>query len=576
MRAFVLVLMLLSSAAAEKLRIAVFGDRTGGANQAVFERMVEAAERMRPDLVINVGDNVEGYTSDLEELRAQWKQVKDTYARLSCPVYICPGNHDIWDDASEAVFREETGREPNYSFDAGEVHFTVFDNSRLEEFGQCPADQVEWLRADLAKAASARHRFVFMHKPFWYTCLEKNQEDRLHKVLRDGKTTRVFTGHFHGFCYREIDGIPYHLCGSVGGGTSQIRAKGDFYGFLWVTVDGDRVDVAILGPDGVMPHDVVTFEQREDVRRIEREAIVLPVIDLPEGATEANVSVSFAAPALGGPRGEARWDVAGTAWTVEPPAWAPAVSMGQDLEPLSASVFKLRLTDPRRPFPLPTLRMTYAYRHTMDVPVEAQLVVRRQAAAKRIETAVVLDGVLDDACWTDDARLGQFSSPNGWRADVGETVVWIARDAERLYIAARCDDNDPKRIRALCKQRDSFAMITDDVLLIGIDPTNERKWAYHVMVNAAGTIFDAKTSYPPTGQFRDPRWNAPWETKAGRTETGWTIEISVPLEALGSRADAATTWAFNVGRYCPRMKGGVAWQPAPTAHPRYFGTLVLR
>lgn len=576
MRTLFAILLLVSSASAEKLRIAVFGDRTGGADQAVFERMVLAAERMRPDLLVNCGDNVEGYTSDLDELRAQWKQVKDTYARLSCPVYICPGNHDIWDDASDLVFREETGREPNYSFDVGEVHFTILDNSRPEEFGQFPPEQVEWLRADLAKAASARHRFVFMHKPFWYACLEKNQEDKLHQVLREGKATRVFTGHYHGFCYREIDGLPYHLCGSVGGGNSQVRARGDFYGFLWVTVDGDRVDVAILGPEGVMPPDLITFEQREDVKRIEAKAITMKPVDLPEGATEVVVPVTFGAPAAGQPVGEARWDVEGTAWTADPPTVPPVVARSEDPSAASAVVFKLKLLDATRPFPLPVLKMTYAYRDTMEVPVEAQLVVRRQAGAKRVETAPVIDGVLDDACWTDEVRLGQFTSPNGWKADVGETVAWVVRDAERLYIAARCDDAEPKRIRALCKQRDSFAVITDDAILIGIDPTNERKWAYHAMVNAAGTIFDAKTSYPATGQFRDPRWNAPWEAKAGRTETGWTLELSVPLHAIGSEGDTGSMWAFNVGRYCPRMKGGVAWQPAPTAHPRAYGTLVLQ
>ena len=343
-----------------------------------------------------------------------------------------------------------------------------------------------------------------------------------------------------------------------------------------MTVDGDRVDVAILGPDGVMPQDLITFEQREEVKQIERDTITMKPVDLPDGATEVTVSVSFGAPAQGHSSGEARWDVEGTGWTADPPSAPPVVMRSEDLASASAVVFKLKLEEGRQPFPLPTLRMTYSYRGTMEVPVEAQLVVRRVAGAKRVEAAPVIDGVLDDACWTDEVKLGEFSSPNGWKAAIGTTVAWVVRDAERLYIAARCEDPEPKRIRALCKQRDSFAVITDDALLIGIDPTNERKWAYQAMVNAAGTVFDAKTTFPATGQFRDPRWNAPWEAKAGRTETGWTLELSVPIEALGSPADSGTTWAFNLGRYCPRVKGGVAWQPAPSAHPRAYGTLVLQ
>mgnify|MGYP001607324814 CR=1 FL=1 len=49
--------------------------------------------------------------------------------------------------------------------------------------------------------------------------------------------------------------------------------------------------------------------------------------------------------------------------------------------------------------------MTYSYRGTMEVPVETQLVVRRVAGAKRVEAAPAIDGVLDDACWTDEVKI---------------------------------------------------------------------------------------------------------------------------------------------------------------------------
>ncbi len=579
MKALILLLLLVSSAAAEKLRIAVFGDRTHGADQAVFERMVASADRMRPDLLINTGDNIEGYTSDWDGARAEWKLVKDTSAKLSCPVWYTPGNHDIWDDESEKLWKEEVGHDANYSFDVGEVHFTIVDNSRTEEFAQVPDAQVAWLRDDLAKAAGARHRFVFMHKPFWYAALDKGQEDGLHKVLREGKATRVFTGHYHGFCYREIDGIPYHITGSVGGENSKVAAKGDFYGFLWVTVDGDRVDAAILGPDGVMPQDAITYEQREAVGRVQHDTIGVQAVDLPEteGPAEVAVSVSFTPQAEGGVGSEARWDTSGTAWTADPPSEPiTAAKANGGLAASSAMVFHLRVKDAREPFPLPTIRMTYRYLDRLDVPVEASLVVRRMAKAPRVEKAPVLDGVLDDGCWSDASRLGGLSAISGMKGVVGETAVWVVRDGERLYVAARCDDPEPKRIRAFCKQRDSIAIISDDSIAIALDPTNERNWAYQVMVNAAGTLFDLKTSFPPAGQVRDPRWNAPWEAKTARTETGWTVELSVPLEALGSSVDEGTTWAFNVGRYCPRQKGALAWQPSTTAHPSTYGTLVLQ
>lgn len=38
----------------------------------VFERDVEVANLLRPDFVIQVGDCIEGYTADLDELTRQW------------------------------------------------------------------------------------------------------------------------------------------------------------------------------------------------------------------------------------------------------------------------------------------------------------------------------------------------------------------------------------------------------------------------------------------------------------------------------------------------------------------------
>ena len=113
------------------VRFAILGDRTGGAQPGVYERVVQQIERLQPEFVITVGDMIEGPAPDRAETDRRWRSYKDLVNVLSMPVYYTPGNNDIWDDMSLERYREHIG-EPFYSFDHGDYHLIVLDNSRAE------------------------------------------------------------------------------------------------------------------------------------------------------------------------------------------------------------------------------------------------------------------------------------------------------------------------------------------------------------------------------------------------------------------------------------------------------------
>jgi len=109
--------------ASTKFHFAIIGDRTGAANQPIFESVVSKVETLHPDIVLNVGDLPE------DGLEDDWQVVLKTLDILTSPFYFVPGNNDIRDDASRIRYIEHTNRPTYYSFDYENSHFIIMDTS---------------------------------------------------------------------------------------------------------------------------------------------------------------------------------------------------------------------------------------------------------------------------------------------------------------------------------------------------------------------------------------------------------------------------------------------------------------
>ena len=94
----------------------VFGDRTGGPAEgiAVLQEAVRDTNLLDPDLVMTVGDLIEGYNGQDLWMR-QMAQYKSVMQGLNCPWFPVAGNHDIYWRGAD---RPENEHESNY-----EEHF---------------------------------------------------------------------------------------------------------------------------------------------------------------------------------------------------------------------------------------------------------------------------------------------------------------------------------------------------------------------------------------------------------------------------------------------------------------------
>ena len=234
---------MLSSAA--ELRFAILGDRTGGANQAVYEQVWEEAAREKPAFVINVGDTIEGLHD--ESAQAEWQTLRPLWAKYqTLTKYFTAGNHDVWSPLSERLYTQETKHPPFYSFTfKDQVHITVLDNGRTNTLSN---SQLSFLEEDLKRAPAGIPRMVFFHVPFWIVPLSFGSGAfDLHRIAKQYGVAAVVSGHGHQFVKLERDGVQYLEAGSSGASlqrglsSGQGAAEGWFYGWTLCTVEGTLV-----------------------------------------------------------------------------------------------------------------------------------------------------------------------------------------------------------------------------------------------------------------------------------------------------------------------------------------------
>jgi Icc protein len=178
-------------------------------------------EEVRPDLVVNLGDDIEDESREADLIRYGECQaiLRGAHAQL---VNVA-GNHDMIHLNRDDLGQFWQRRGPlYYAFDRGGWHFVVLHTIERQEVEiRVPEPQLEWLRADLA-AGNAR-TVVLMH----HSASEQSLDDsrwwpgRAHLALvkeraelrrifeESGCVRAVINGHLHWNHLDVIAGIPY-------------------------------------------------------------------------------------------------------------------------------------------------------------------------------------------------------------------------------------------------------------------------------------------------------------------------------------------------------------------------------
>lgn len=194
--------------------------------KAFVERM---NERVQPDLVVNLGDDIED--EDREADLARYRGCIHVLSSARAERVHVAGNHDTihlaHDDLRAAwgagPWDASAGRRDLcYSFQRGGFHFTVLETHEKQDVDiTLGAEQLAWLAADLR--AAALPVVVLMHHSaseqdlrgnYWFegrehVALVKERRD-FRRILTESKKVRlVVNGHVHWNHFDVVDGLPY-------------------------------------------------------------------------------------------------------------------------------------------------------------------------------------------------------------------------------------------------------------------------------------------------------------------------------------------------------------------------------
>lgn len=173
---------------------------------------------------------------------------------------------------------------------------------------------------------------------------------------------------------------------------------------------------------------------------------------------------------------------------------------------------------------------------------------RATVRAVRLSQPLRLDGVLDEAHYTDTPAMSGFIQiePTPGAQATEQTDVWISFDDDNIYLSARMWDSQMDRLVATEMRRDSQVTFQgNDFVAFVFDPFYDRRNAIMFMVNPIGGRSETQVT---NERLMSPDWNPVWDVKTGRFGRGWTVEAVIPFKSLRYSQGTTQVWGFNAMR----------------------------
>jgi hypothetical protein len=190
--------------------------------RATFREAIAKVKALpdRPDFIIHTGDVSQLSRDD------EFDDAEQIIREAGVPVFFVPGEHDMLDPENGKAFLKRFGKHSRgdgwYSFDHRGVHFVALVNVadlKPGGMGNLGAEQLKWLRADLAGRSSSTPIVVFAHIPLWTVYADwgwgtDDAAQALKLLARFGSVT-VLNGHIHQITQKVEGRIAFHTARST-------------------------------------------------------------------------------------------------------------------------------------------------------------------------------------------------------------------------------------------------------------------------------------------------------------------------------------------------------------------------
>lgn len=186
-------------------------DVTGTLTKAIERAGLVSAGVKIPDFMIHTGDITQNSKA------AEFDTASQVIKGFKGEVFYVPGEHDFIDDGEQYKQRFGKGIVGNgwYSYNHKGVHFVGLNNCvQVDAMGSLGAEQLAWLKADLAGLNASTPIVVFAHIPLWMV-YEKwgwgtaDGAQALTLLKRFGSVT-VLNGHIHQVVQKVEGNVAFH------------------------------------------------------------------------------------------------------------------------------------------------------------------------------------------------------------------------------------------------------------------------------------------------------------------------------------------------------------------------------
>lgn len=557
----------------DAFQFAIVTDRTGGKRAGVFPTAIKKLNLLMPEFVMSVGDLIEGYTEDVEELNRQWEEFDGFIDSLHVPFFYVPGNHDITNKTMEELWQQRFGR-TYYHFVYNDVLFLCLNSEEAYQGagkGGIEEEQYAWIEQTLAENQQVKWTLVFMHQPLW-TQENPRMWPQVEELLASRKHT-VFVGHNHNYVKYERNNGKYFVLATTGGG-SRLRGPmfGEFDHVVWVTMTDNGPILANLMLDGIWDENVRTEELASMLSTITTRpaTMVEPVLatDLKAGQKPVyNVRIQNRSEGL--LHYQARLMQA-----------TDSLLSGQ-VSPNSFIDLQIEAALQDQP-----LGLDIDYRYEMgeypdlSLQEDFKLAPIRFLEPKKQEKDVVLDGDLSE--W-DSLRFGADqvkSAPFHHNGPQDASLRWdLSVQDDQLFVAVQVIDDE-------LFTPTSTGHLEQDAVAILLDPTPlkysaanraDREWVFKSWFPALVTPHkDEVSELAYTSILGED-----FKVHCIRTKEGYQAEFALPLEKLQQLAGGSDN-SFRINVFMNdfdkegQHQSNLSWQPAWDSPENTFGSGVFR
>jgi hypothetical protein len=187
---------------------------------------------------------------------------------------------------------------------------------------------------------------------------------------------------------------------------------------------------------------------------------------------------------------------------------------------------------------------------------------KRKLAAKRVNSTIKIDGVLNETAWKDAPVADKFielrPTPFIPESNDNATRVYFLYNNDGIYVGGYLHEKNKDSIAAELKGRDGFG--NNDFVGIIFDTYYDKLNGFEYFVTPLGEQMDAKVSPNTNGNSEDFSWNAVWESASKLQNDGWSFEMFIPYSAIRFGKKNVQDWGLNIVRRRQKSGQQLFWQ----------------